>query len=109
MKKLILLLVALLPALTYAQESEWTELELEVLHKFDLRKNDIRGVIFTTDDYGCDVEAKSENEALLAFLVPDIRKDLTRICVETFDENYTDQILDIHQVIKLYILKTEVK
>lgn len=109
MKKLFIVALILLPIASLAQESQWTKQELKVLESFGLQTNDIRGVIFTEDTYQCDVEAKTEKEAILAYLQPEGRKDIIRVCTTEFDENYTDRILDIHQVIQLYILKEEKK
>ncbi|MGB1517547.1 MAG: hypothetical protein ACPG8K_00460 [Crocinitomicaceae bacterium] len=109
MKLLVFNALMLMSFSLYAQEMDWTDKEIEVLNQFDLQKNDIRGVIFTNDDFECEIVVNSENEALLAYLVPSIRRDLVRICVPEFDSNYTDQILGIHEVIKIYINKNEIK
>ncbi len=109
MKKLLILAITLLPLTSLAQQSEWTDKELRVIETFDLQTNDIRGVIFTKDDYACDIEVKSEKEAILAFFQPEIRKDLTRICVKEFDDEFVDRVLGIHDVVKLYLLKTDKK
>jgi hypothetical protein len=86
---------------------EWTSEQLEVIEKYDLSEKDNRGIIFTSDSYGCDVEASSQLEAIEAFFTPDIRKDLITVCVSGEPKDYYNKPLGVKEVIDIYISTTK--
>lgn len=109
MKKLILLLVALLPVFLYAQKTEWTAAEKKVLDKFNLSQDDFRGVIFSKEAENCNITSENELQGLELFFNSTESRDLTTICLSNNAKVLIpmDSAIDIKSAVKYYIELTE--
>lgn len=109
MKKLILLLVALLPVFLYGQKTEWSEAEKEILNKFDIPQDDFRGIIFSVDAKKCDISSENALQGLELFFKSNEARDLTTICISNNEKALVpiNSAIDIKSAVKYYIELTE--
>ena len=104
MKTILIAIVALFSINSFAQE--WTSEQLEVIEKYHLSEKDHRGIIFTADNYGCDVEADSQLDAIESFFAPDVRKDIITVCISGEEKDYYNKPLGLKEVIDIYLSTT---
>ena len=105
MKTILLAIVTLFSINSFAQE--WTSDQLEVIEKYSLSEKDNRGIIFTADNYGCDVEVNSQLQAIESFFTPDIRKDIITACISGEEKDYYNKPLGLKEVIDIYLSITK--
>ena len=103
MKNLVLILLAFFPILSFGQDQNWNQEQLQVLNEFNLDKNDHRGVIFTATSSQCDLSEENLEKGAIYFFKTDSKKDLIKICVAEIGSLYADRPMGLKEVIDLYL------
>ncbi len=110
MKLLLLTLGVIASSVCYSQK--WTEEHEAVLAKFQLLKEDTRGLQFVPHGTsGCEKEFSTAREALEYFFAPGPMHDVLVLCVKDFGEaaDSKGELLDLYHIVDLYVILTAEK
>lgn len=102
MKQLLFSTFLLLSVSLFSQE--WTADELLVLENFGLSKDDHRGLIFNPlGEEGCIQSYSNPKDAIISFFTTTIKRDITTYCVETSEEINYYEVMNLHQLVHIYL------